>query len=116
MQEQPGDRLVVPHPRWRERGFVQAPLADLWPVGAQLPLSSSQQQRQQPQQGARQLEGQGLTEAQVLGLEARLQQAGELWEAAGGGWRPTFCHSLLIVWFRVTTAASCIAYGVHAAI
>ena len=93
-QEQPGDRLIVPHPRWRERGFVQAPLADLWPAGSVPPPAMPQLAAataagaagpvtEPPPPGAA-LGPLGVKEIGVAGLEGRLQQAWQLWEAAGG--------------------------------
>lgn len=95
--EQPGDRLIVPHPRWQERAFVQAPLADLWP---RRPAEAQQAQHAQQLAGAG---GVGGSSSRVgvlgaggrlddeyegavgeFGLEWHLQQARRLWEESGG--------------------------------
>jgi hypothetical protein len=70
--------LVVPHPRWQERGFVQAPLADLWPQGSPEGGSSGGG-------GGSSAEGGGGEGGCRGGLEGRLLLARQLWEAAGGG-------------------------------
>lgn len=56
-----GDRLIIPHPRWAERGFVKAPLADL--AGAAAAGGSS---------------GDGA-------LTAQLRHAAEQWSSVDGG-------------------------------
>ncbi|GAB4820142.1 hypothetical protein N2152v2_007188 [Parachlorella kessleri] len=85
---QPGNLLVVPHPRWQERAFVQAPLADLWPRGSPEAGSTVSKggRSNSSSSSSKNEDNNGPTAAAAAceGLEERLLFARQLWEQAGG--------------------------------
>lgn len=87
-----GDTLVVPHPRWQERGFVQAPLADLcaapassagggWAAAAPAAGSVHAAVSDEESHGEAEAEA-GMQPGR--GLQRQLALAARLWQAAGG--------------------------------
>lgn len=81
---------MVPHPRWQERDFVKAPLADLCGAGgggagsAALPAAAARQAGRAPTGGESSEGAEGSAGGGEGGLQRQLRLASGLWQAAGG--------------------------------